>query len=69
MKGYTLEQFWRVYDDGCGQFVEVREDRDGLGLVEVVQEKQIVTMTTEQARLVVKALTEMADYLDDKGQP
>ncbi len=32
---YTVEKFMRVYNDRTGDYVEVREDRDALELIEI----------------------------------
>jgi hypothetical protein len=50
---YTVEKFMRVYNDQNGDYVEVREDRDALELIEIEnsESKHCVTMTIEQALL------------------
>lgn len=66
--GHTLEKIMRVYNDDHGDYVEVREDSDGLQLIEIQQSenKQRVVMTIEQARLVCKAVEEVAQFIETR---
>lgn len=66
----TLREIWP--ERGEGEHIEVGPDRDGLGLVEIRQKEpngQIsarISMTTEAAILVSKALSMCADELGQK---
>ena len=70
-KGYSLEQFYRVYDDSCGAFYEVRPDSDGLDCVEVTynggvgDEKtdRCFTVPPEMAALIAEALVKVAQSI------
>jgi hypothetical protein len=65
---FSLEKILRVYDDKNGEFIEVREDRDSLGLIEIVQDNRTVTMSAEQAVLVSEALDEVIDFINKKQE-
>jgi hypothetical protein len=64
MANFSVEKFLRIYNDETGDYVEVREDRDSLGLVEIVQGTNVITMTTEQARHLPQTVTELCDFID-----
>ena len=70
MSRHTLEKIMRVYNDDHGDYVEVREDADGLELIEIQQSenKQRVVMTIEQARLVCKAVEEVAQFVENRAK-
>lgn len=70
MTRFTLEKRMRIHDDESGSYIDIREDADGLDLIEIVQSSgpdaadvQVVTMPLEQARLVSRALAEVADHV------
>lgn len=65
---FTLEKLMRIYNDDLGEYVEIREDGDGLSLIEIEQSetKQRIVMPIEQARLVCKAIEEVAKHVEDR---
>lgn len=69
MSRHTLEKIMRVYNDDHGDYIEVREDTDGLELIEIQQSenKQRVVMTIEQARLVCKAVEAVAQFVETRA--
>lgn len=68
MSRFTLEKFMRVYDDDSGEFIEVREDRDSLGLIEIVQGKTSITMPIAQARLVCQAVKAVSKHIEARNE-
>jgi hypothetical protein len=70
MSAFTLEKSIRIYNDGTGDYVEVREDRDALELIEIVQsENQMcVMMPVDQARLLCKGILEVCDHIESRGK-
>ena len=73
MSNFSVELRLRVYDDTEGSCVEVREDQDGCGLVEIIpmdanekKEDFMPMMTTEQARILANAIIKLCDELDSK---
>jgi hypothetical protein len=63
MSRFSLEKHLRIYNDDSGDFTEVRQDRDGLGLLEIVQDTRSVQFTVAEIPLLIKALTDVADSL------
>jgi hypothetical protein len=71
-KGYTIESIKRVYDDDCGEYVQVSPDADGLNCVEIRQYNSKgnicgdgqarITMAPAMAEKLAEALQA---YLDD----
>lgn len=63
---FTLEKRMRVYDDDTGVYIEVREDSDGLELLEIVQSdsKQCLVIPVAQARLLCKGIEEVAQHIE-----
>lgn len=68
---YSVENIVRVFDDTTGYYFEVGLDDDGLDLItirggESIKSPDFVSpgMLTDQARLVGKALIEIADKID-----
>lgn len=64
MSNYSLEHFMRAYDDKSGDYVQVSEDGDGLGLVQLLvvdfgKEYARFTMPPEQASLVATAINKL----------
>lgn len=68
---YSLERIMRVYNDDTGDYVEVREDADGLGLVEIRQSENgaRVVMTVDQALMLRDAVTGVCEHIVAKGKP
>jgi hypothetical protein len=69
-KGYSLESFYRVYDDSCGAFYEIRPDSDGLDCVEVTYHdggggkvERCITVPPDMARLLAEAIVKVAGSL------
>lgn len=65
---FSLEKLMRVYDDENGCFYQVEHDPDGLGCVSIAYQDsdddklvRIATIPPEMARLLAKAITEVAD--------
>jgi hypothetical protein len=58
----------RIYNDDLGEYVEVREDSDGLELIELEQSetKQRIIMPIAQARLLCKAVEEVAAHIEQR---
>lgn len=56
-----------IWNNKFGHRIVVKPDGDGLGLIEIVQEetKAIITLSTEEARLVAAAVLATADELDE----
>jgi hypothetical protein len=71
---YTLENFYRVYDDKTGFYWEIRPDSDGLGLVEIAyyEENRVfkkdIIMPPAVAFLVAEAVMKVANSLFVEGQ-
>ena len=59
---YELDTIYRVYDNQEGTFIDIREDRDGLGLIEFIEydfeerEQRALLLTLDQADLIQAAL-------------
>lgn len=64
---FSLEKFMRVYDDDTGDYVEIREDRDSLELIELVQGERVITMPIAQARLVCRAVEEVSAHVEARA--
>jgi hypothetical protein len=70
-KGYSLENFCRVYDDTHGCYYEIRPDTDGLDCVEVTYHDggpkgdvlRCFTVPPEMARLLAEAIAKVAGSL------
>lgn len=69
MSGCSVAKFIRVYDDNTHTYVEVSEDPDCLGLVEIEQDGKSIVMRVEQARLVCGAIVEIAAHLEKTNEP
>lgn len=69
---YSIESFFRVYDDDNGCFYEIRPDSDALGCVEVSYSdggkgdalKRCLTVPPQMARLLAQAIEGCADKLE-----
>lgn len=66
-KKYTLETHQRVYNDETGDYIEVRPDRDSLGLFEIShnfegEETANITINKEQLDLLIEALQAFQGY-------
>lgn len=73
MEKYSNELFGRVYDNSDGSCFEVHEDRDGLGLIEIIyrDEDEVITqrlptLTIEQAESFTKLILKVCNYLKKK---
>lgn len=70
MSGFTAERFTRVWSDDAGDYIEVRPDADALGMVSLGysngtdKAQQRLCMVPAQARLIAKAVLELADELE-----
>jgi hypothetical protein len=63
---YTVESIRRIYNNGTGAYLEVRPDRDGLGLVEVTPDSRdgkAFVVNREEARLLARVLIEVLEDL------
>ncbi len=65
MKRITIEKRIIIHDDDVGTSVEVREDADGLDLIEIRGETP-VTVDVAMARALAQALIETADYIETR---
>jgi len=63
-KNFSIERSYRIYNDTTGAYIEVRPDRDGLGLIEIVQEKTIITVEPQMLGLLSKVLFDCNQNLD-----
>lgn len=52
---FELETHFKIYDER-GDFVEIRPDRDGLGMIEITKDKTTLVFEKDQAKLVIAAL-------------
>lgn len=69
MKKITVEKRIIIHDDDVGTSVEVREDADGLDLIEIRAEdsaNSAVTLDVAMARALAQALIETADYIETR---
>ena len=63
MSDFELEHRFRIWDNRHGSFVEVCDDSDGLGLIDIRshndhgKELACITLEQQQAELLVKALS------------
>lgn len=68
MSNYSMDIIRAIYNDKTGECFEVRPDRDALGLVEITYKCDNVVkaldFTTEQGRLIAKAILACCDELD-----
>ena len=66
---YSYEKICQVWNDATGEHIDVGEDRDGLKLVEIrsyTSDGKLgaqITMTQEQAQMVVRAINEYIEFL------
>lgn len=62
----TTEVFRRVYNDDNGEYIEIRPDRDSLGLVEIQDPDgdRRMSFPPEVARAVAKAMLLLADDME-----
>jgi hypothetical protein len=64
---YSLEKAMKIYNDDLGDCIEVTEDKDGLGLVEICyRDEQGKIGEPEMVPLIIKALTEVAESIGAK---
>lgn len=66
MKKITIEKRTVIHDDDVGTNVEVREDPDGLDLIEVRAEESVITVDLWVARALAQALMETADHIEKR---
>ena len=75
MSEYSLETMFQIWNDKHGERIEVRPDRDGLNLVEVVsfdgtgKEEVRMTFTQSQANLVATAMKNLISTLPTDSDP
>lgn len=68
---FSRERIERVYDDGSGEYIQVRPDAEGIALMEIAyynekgEKHQLLLMSHEQARLVAQAILELCN----EGEP
>lgn len=53
---YEIETHQMIHDNQNGECIKVGPDRDGLGLIEIIQSENNLVITVEQAELLAKAL-------------
>ena len=69
MEKFTVEKFYRVYDDETGAYIQVRPDPDALGMVTVQEvnsdDKVVVAVNIlrGQAALVARAIIECEEEI------
>ena len=72
MKGYSMERAMKIYNDDTGEHIEVTEDADGLGLLEIrIRDSDGVigdrmTFEPDQIPFLIKALTEVTKSIRAK---
>ena len=70
MSDFELEHRFRIWDNRHGSFVEVCDDGDGLGLIDIRshddhgKELACITLEPQQAKLLLKALSKYLAALD-----
>ena len=66
MADCEIEVSRSIWNNKHGHKIVVKPDGDGLGLIDIIQEetKNIITLSTEEARLVAAAVLATADELD-----
>lgn len=72
MSDYTLEHEVKLYNNDTGGHIGIQMDRDGLGLIEIVQVDSgqtvaRVVMTVEEARIFSGALTSYLGNVTEDG--
>lgn len=68
---YSVEKLVRIYNDDTGDYYEIREDRDGLGLVELVavsggKECGSFTLEPEAAQLFCESLYSFLQEFEER---
>lgn len=69
MDEFTMETLYQIWNDKTGECVEVGEDRDSLGLVEIRTKLEgtsghnEMTFSPDQALLIADALQKVANTL------
>jgi hypothetical protein len=70
-RGYSIEVVREIWNDSTGERLDVRQDRDSLGLVELLRrgsdskETQSLTMTTAEAKLLLQTLPALIEELEE----
>jgi len=71
---YSIESFFRVYDDSNGSYWEIRPDVDALGCVEVrcyengkLHPNQQLIAPPAAMQLIAKAMAAVADSMVKEG--
>lgn len=64
MKRYSVDDIKRIYDEQSGEYIEVGQDLEGLGLFEIrsYNDEKLITSITfddEQLELIINALQEI----------
>jgi hypothetical protein len=69
-RGHSIEVVREIWNDSTGERLDVRQDRDSLGLVELLRrgsdskETQSLTMTTAEAKLLLRTLPALIAELE-----
>ncbi len=69
-----FEMRFRLNHDSCGDYVEVSEDADGLGLVEIRARDESdkiqarITLTDEQAKNLIEALRQLRVFMASQSE-
>jgi len=62
---FEIGRTLKVHDNVHGDHVTVQDDPDGLGLIEISQEKTRIVVYPSMARLIAQALCELAEKRQD----
>lgn len=64
----SRQRIVKIYDDDSGDTVTLKDDDDGLDLIEILQEGARVVLREEQAHLLLQELRLMLGYQNpDEG--
>jgi len=68
---YEVEAVFKVCDNKLGGFISVGDDRDGLGMIEIVssdrnEDVSSISMDRDQARLLIVAMTRYLESSPDR---
>lgn len=60
MAKYSVEKSAKIFNDVTGKFISIGPDRDGLDLVEIIDEdNNKIVISQEEALLIAKVLSEI----------
>lgn len=71
--GYSLELVMKIYNDNTGEAIEVGEDKDGLGMVEILYRDDKgkigdrLSLEPEQIPYIIEALTKVSESIGAKS--